>query len=66
MARASGAHDVLSNAQVFDSIEEALADCHQVCVDRESKHAGVEARERGGEGGQAKNGQRRETKRGKK
>jgi len=31
MARASGAHDVLSNAQVFDSIEEALADCHQVC-----------------------------------
>ena len=32
MARASGARDVLTNAQVFDSMEAAVADLHQVSL----------------------------------
>jgi tRNA/rRNA methyltransferase len=30
MARAAGARDVLTNAQVFPTMEEAVQDCHQV------------------------------------
>ena len=30
MARAAGARDVLTNAQVFQTMEEAVQDCHQV------------------------------------
>ena len=41
-ARASGAEDLLDNARVVDSLDEALADCHFAAAARASMHRPVQ------------------------